>query len=48
MIWFLWTAGTSIAILAATAVLVLWDDAAAHRRAEKLRVSAYLAKLADD
>ena len=48
MIWFLWTAGISVGLVAVTTVIVLWWNATAHRRAERRRISEYLAKMTVD
>lgn len=47
MIWVYWTIGIGVWIAADVLIVSLWD-AASHRKAERHRVSEYLAKLADD
>ncbi len=47
MIWFLWAAGIGVGIVAVTATIVLWWETATRRKAERRRVSEYLAKLTE-
>ncbi len=43
--WFLWTTAAGLSIIVLAAVVVSWHQTFKHRRAERRRISDYLAKM---